>query len=241
MKEKKSVSLATQVEHKVMQLIKDNEIEPGDKLDNEFILAEKLEVSRNTVREAIRGLVSRNVLEIRHGAGTFVSEKRGIPEDPLGLAFAGEDLALDLLDVRLIIEPSMAALAAEKATQEQIDSIEAQCDKVEGLIRAGEDYSREDVIFHKIIAEATGNRVIKNLVPIIHSSVRQMIDLTRNRLKEGTIRYHREVVNAIKNRDSIGAKSSMTAHLSQNRIEAMGWAEKTSQNKEKKQQESEKI
>ena len=71
----------------IIDLIKSNRLEPGDRLQNEYELAKLLNVGRSTVREAIRILVSRNILEVRQGAGTFVSYKNGIPEDPLGLAF----------------------------------------------------------------------------------------------------------------------------------------------------------
>lgn len=82
-------------------------------------------MGRSTLREAIKRLVARNILTARQGAGTFVSEKNGVPEDPLGLTFmmeeGAENLALDLQDIRLMLEPETCAIVARGATPEQID------------------------------------------------------------------------------------------------------------------------
>lgn len=69
-------------EDEIVQLILDQDMQVGDKLPNEFDLAKQLGVGRSTLREAIRHLAARNVLEVRQGAGTFISGKRGVPEDP---------------------------------------------------------------------------------------------------------------------------------------------------------------
>ena len=69
----------------------DNEWKAGDKLPNEYKLADKLNAGRSTIREAIKALVSRNILEIRRGAGTFISQKGGIADDPLGLTFVKDE------------------------------------------------------------------------------------------------------------------------------------------------------
>ena len=94
----------------------------GAKLPGELKLAEMLEVSRNTVRQAIRILEEKGVLEVERGAGTFVSSKMGMSEDPLGLSMIMDKARLikDLLEVRLLIEPRIAALAAERRTQKEL-------------------------------------------------------------------------------------------------------------------------
>ena len=83
----------------IIQVILDRDMKAGDKLPNEYDLARELGVGRSTLREAIKRLVARNILTARQGAGTFVSEKNGVPEDPLGLTFmmeeGAENLALD--------------------------------------------------------------------------------------------------------------------------------------------------
>lgn len=224
MEEKKRVGklLTRTVEKKIIKIIKENSMQPGDKLKNEYELAELLEVSRGTVREAIKSLVSRNILEVRQGSGTFVSKKNGIPEDPLGLTFISDikedkKLGLDLLDIRLMLEPEIAALAATNGTTKQIRTMLMQCRIVEELIEKGEDYREADILFHKMIAQCSGNRVVENLIPIINSSVSLTIDLTEDIFRENTYREHRVIAEAIASKDSLGAKCAMIVHLNTNR------------------------
>ena len=106
---KKKKSLVETVSDEITKYIMDNELQVGDKIPNEFELAEKLNVGRSTVREAIKALVSRNVLEVKRGSGTFISSKAGVADDPLGLELIKDraKLAQDLLEVRFMIEPEI--------------------------------------------------------------------------------------------------------------------------------------
>ena len=224
MDEKKETGklLTRAVEKKIIKIIKENYMQPGDKLKNEYELAELLNVSRGTIREAIKSLISRNILEVRQGAGTFVSNKNGVPEDPLGLTFISDikedkKVALDLLDIRLMLEPEIAALAAVKGTTKQIKTMLEQCKIVEELIKKGEDYREADILFHKRIAQCSGNRVIENLIPIINSSVSLTINLTEDVFRQNTYKEHRAVAEAIASGDSLGAKCALIVHLNTNR------------------------
>lgn len=224
MDEKKETGklLTRAVEKKIIKIIKENYMQPGDKLKNEYELAELLNVSRGTIREAIKSLISRNILEVRQGAGTFVSNKNGVPEDPLGLTFISDikedkKVALDLLDIRLMLEPEIAALAAVKGTTKQIKTMLEPCKIVEELIKKGEDYREADILFHKRIAQCSGNRVIENLIPIINSSVSLTINLTEDVFRQNTYKEHRAVAEAIASGDSLGAKCAMIVHLNTNR------------------------
>lgn len=214
-KEEKQKSLAQTAAEDIIRMIKDNNMEPGQRLENEYVLAKKLKVGRGTIREAIRSLVSRNILEVRQGAGTFVSYKNGIPEDPLGFAFEGtsEKVALDMIDVRLMLEPEIAALAALHGTKQQVQKMLEQCEKVEKLILENKPYRQEDVLFHQRIAECTGNKVVEKLVPVITSSVQLNIGVTRDKYKMQTIIEHRNIAEAIAQRDVYKAKYSMITHL----------------------------
>lgn len=211
--------LTATVEERIIQIIKEGDLRPGDRLENEHDLARRLGVGRGTVREAIKGLVSRNVLTVRQGSGTFVSHRHGVPNDPLGLTLLKQDrqLALELLEVRLILEPEIAALAATRATDGDLRRIVSQCDRVEKLILAEEEYQQEDVEFHRRIAQASRNRVTSTLVPVIHSSSSLNIDLTHNELRENTVRYHRALAEALRRRDPLGARYAMVQHLAENR------------------------
>lgn len=212
-------SLAEQVEEKILNYIMENHIELGTKLPNEFELGEAFGVGRSTIREAIKSLVSKNVLEVRRGAGTYVINTQIIEKDPLGLSSIKDrhNLALDLITVRLILEPEIAALAAEHATDENIIELMKQCDVVENMIYQKMDHTQEDIRFHTCIAKCSRNSVIENLVPIIHSAVAVFANLTHLKLREETIRTHRAIAESIKKHDSIGAKCAMNMHLTYNR------------------------
>ena len=215
-------SLVDTTSEQIISYIRENNLQPGDKLPTEHSFVEKLNVSRSTLREAVKLLVSRNILEARQGAGTFLSAKRGIPTDPLGLTFMKDDyaLSLELLDVRLIFEPEIAALASMHATPAQLTAIEKACTEAEERIRQGLSYDDEDIQLHREIAAASGNRVIQNLVPIIHSSIHQSINAstaTADALREQALTDHRRIVDCIKEHDAPGARYAMIMHLALNR------------------------
>ena len=114
----KSQALTERVEERLFEYILDNHLKVGAKLPNEHELAAHFEVSRGTVREAVKRLESRGILRVRHGSGTYVASLLPMQSDALGLD-AVEDkiqLALDLTDVRMMMEPEIAALAAHNRT-----------------------------------------------------------------------------------------------------------------------------
>jgi len=125
-------TLAEQVAEQILNDIVEKGLEIGAKIPNEFELAEEIGVGRGTIREAVKILVSREILTIRRGAGTFVSERQGLLDDPLGLSLLKDktNLALDLLSVRLMLEPEIAALAAVNARPEQLKELEELKGKV---------------------------------------------------------------------------------------------------------------
>lgn len=217
--EERSIPLAEQAEKQLIELIAQNKWKVGDKIPNEFILAEQLKVSRSTIREAIKLLISRNVLEIRRGAGTFISDKHGIVDDPLGLSLINDrsNLALDLLAVRFMLEPEIAALAAKNATTEEIAALKLQCNKVEQKIKVGENHLPDDVKLHTMIAHCSQNQVVEKLVPVINSSVTVFGNVTYRKLKQETIATHQQIVDAIERHDQEGAKYAMYMHLTYNR------------------------
>ena len=196
------------------------DLSPGDKLPNEHQLAGLLGVGRSTVREAVKVLAAQKALDVRQGAGTFVLQPRPAgAEDILGIDSAAdkEKLLMDLLEVRLALEPRVAALAASRAGPEDIAAMRFHCDEVERLIREDRDYTRHDVDLHRKIAESSGNLVVVNLIPVIQNAVMLFIIATRRVLKEETIRTHRLIVDAIEAHDPLAASDAMTMHILYNR------------------------
>lgn len=214
-------SLAQQVANKIESLIKEQRYKTGDKLPNEFELATELTVGRGTIREAIKLLAARNVVVIQRGKGTFVSKTPGITEDPLGLSFISDKkrLSSDLMDVRVMIEPEIAKLAAENATSEEVEQMEKICDEIATLIHANENHETKDIELHSTIAKSSKNVVVPSLIPIIQTAISLFINLTNRSLKEETIETHRQIVEAIKNKDGEAAKKAMQRHLGYNKEE----------------------
>lgn len=212
-------TLPEQTADKITKYIIENNLQVDDKIPNEFELGEILGVGRSTIREAVRILVSRNVLVIRRGAGTYIADNTGVSDDPLGFAFTKDKhkLAGDLLQVRIILEPEIAAMAANMATEKDIEEIVRQCDKVEEMIKNGENHMLEDVKFHEAIARCTGNDVIEKLIPIIDTSVAVFANITARQLREETISTHRAIANAIARHNSTDAKHAMTMHMLYNK------------------------
>lgn len=209
----------------ITKLIVDGVFKPGDRLPNEYELAQRLGVGRSTVREAIKLLVSQNVLEIHRGNGTFVCEQTGVAADPLGLKFipGKKKLGLDLCEIRFMIEPKIAMLAAQNATPEEVDQMQALCDEIRDQIYAGENYGEKDRELHTLIATCTRNSVIPNLIPILNEAIPLFIDITRQQVKMETIQTHQAVVDAIRARDPQAAYDAMWQHLVDNKrsIEAI--------------------
>lgn len=217
--QKGNTTLVDTAMEEIIDLILEKDMKSGDRLPNEYELAKQLGVGRSTLREAIRRLVSRNILQVRQGSGTFVSDKRGVPEDPLGLTFMGNDpyLAVDLLDIRLMLEPEICSVVAQKATAAQLETLKEHCDEVGRLIEAEEDYSEADAQFHRYLAECSGNQVLRNLIPLLTSSVHVSIAATKDEHRQLTDVQHHRILDAILRRDAAGARYNMIVHLNTNR------------------------
>lgn len=228
--------LGNQIEEALLEYICQDDIEIGSKLPNEFDLAEKFSVGRSTIREAVKSLVTKGVLEVRRGSGTYVVSKQLLEDDPLGLSKLEDKykLALELVDVRLMLEPEIAARAAEYADDAQIERIRQLCDEVEERILSGKNHMAKDIEFHKAIANCSQNRVVEMLIPIINSAITTFVNLTYRKLKDETILTHRAITEAISDHDSTGARSAMVMHLTYNRqLLHRYWKEHQDREKEK--------
>lgn len=200
---------------KIIDLIESKELLPGEKLPSEQELMKELNVGRGTIREAIKSLVSRNIVEIRRGVGTFVAKNTGVVEDPLGFSFINnkKKLVKDSMDVRLLLEPSIARWAARNATDSEILEIIELSKRIEKAILNDEDYSDLDVEFHTKIANSSRNLVVESLIPILNMNIRSLIDVTHAVLREYTILSHKKIANAIKERDEEMAERLMKEHI----------------------------
>ncbi len=211
--------LVEQVEEDLYKFILDSDMSIGDKLPNEFELASKFDVGRSTIREVVKLLVSKGILEVRRGSGTYIISKAPLDIDPLGLSAVKDkmSLAMDLADLRILLEPGIAELAAINATKEDIEELYSICDIIEKKIREDENYIEDDIKFHTTVAKSSKNKVIEQLIPIIDTAVMMFVNVTHKKLTEETITTHRAVVDAVAEKDIIGARTAMMMHMTYNR------------------------
>lgn len=208
-------TLAEQVADGIMNLIQETPYKAGDKLPTEKELCESTGAGRNTVREALKILASRNVIEIRQGAGTFVSEKQGIPDDPLGFSMVNDHVKLtkDLLQVRIMLEPQIAALAAQCAKEHEIRELEEILEEMEAAMKKREDYSELDTKFHTKIAQCTHNIVMENLLPVIGKGVAVFAREVAQTEYDRTWISHRKIFCYIRDHKPFEAEMEMQYHL----------------------------
>lgn len=210
-----SSSLAEQSAHRIAEMILDEKrFQEGDKLPNEMELAELLSVSRVTLREAIRILSTRGLVEIRRGRGTYVTS--GGPDsaspDISGLSTV-ESNAREMMEIRLMVEPSIAYYAALRGTEEEFRQIDEYRVKVEEIIAAGKNRTSAEQDFHNALAAATHNQFAMQLVQVINKSIYLEVKYHDTKLAAHSIPDHREIVNFLKLRDPDGAKAAMRMHI----------------------------
>jgi DNA-binding FadR family transcriptional regulator len=203
---------------KICELIHKQELSVKEKIPNEFVLAELFHVGRGTVREAIKLLISRNILEIHRGRGTFVCEKPGVIDDPFGFNYVGDKIQLtaDLVAVRYILEPEIAAFAARYASDSAITKMKELADTILDLAKDDQDFYEADTALHTAIAESSRNMVMPNLIPIICYG----IDIYNHELVKykrlEAVTLHFDIIGAIEKHDPAAAKQAMQAHLQYN-------------------------
>jgi len=214
---RKRRSLAENIADDILAMITiDKKFARGDKLPNENELSVELQVSRTTLREAIRILVAHNVLEIRRGKGTYVKNNQELNEE-----FGLKELSTfqmdvkDLYEMRLIFEPQSAYYAAKRATDKELERILYYGRLEEELILKKEDRTEVEQAFHKSIAKATHNEFMNQLMPILYQAIDKGVLLsdTNEEIVQNTLNDHRMIMEFLSTRDAEGARTAMQLHI----------------------------
>ena len=206
------------VVRQIADLITGGRLKKGDQLPAERQLSESLKVSRATVREAIRSLESMRLIESRHGNGTYVlvsGEQAGVAPLAASLLTDKDDL-LDIFNIRKIIEPSIAQLAAAYASSKDIEELEQILKRQRVEAAAGKYTAETDTSFHLTLARIARNRVLSRL---LHALVDLLADLHAERLEEPlravrSLQGHESIAAAVRREDCAGARQAMLDHLS---------------------------
>ena len=221
--------LYEQVTEQLQDLIVSESLRPGDKLPGERELAERLGVSRTVIREAIRVLNVRGLVEVKPGCGTYIQELS--PKDalaPIELFLKMRqtpDSINNLYEVRRMIEVEIAGLAAERATKDDHVAMEAAIQGMLDHLDDPEQYTHHDLAFHEAVAAATHNDLFRVLLSPIANLWLEVVLISvqvPGASRDG-VRYHRQILAWIRERNPERARQAMRAHIhhSQSLVEAV--------------------
>lgn len=208
--------LSAVVARQIKDLIREQRLKPGDKLPNEMELSQLFGVSRPTIREAMKSLISQNIVSIHRGRGTFVSETPGIVADPLGFDFIhSADLQIALIEARLIIEPGAARLAARNAEPKDIETMHCLLQEMEESVQMHHVRITKELEFHRSIARATKNPVILRIIPVIMEAIQKTYREAPRTPEDHqqALEEHRRVLEAIRSHSPEEAYQAMRQHL----------------------------
>ena len=215
---KETPKLSETTAEKILSLILDQRAyPPGSKLPGEHRLAQSLGVSRTTIREAVSRLASQGILEVRRGLGTFVSEE--LPKERGDISKmqrpSVKRKARDLFEMRLIFEPVTAALACERASDEEIEEIARLAEEVKRCAESGGDWAKADQAFHFAIIRASHNEYMKRLYPIINEAVGEIMQRGEDHEEKKRLTFSDNmlIVEFLRKRDAKGAQEAMGIHM----------------------------
>lgn len=214
--------LYEQIVEQIERSINEGQLQSGEQLPPERELAQRFGVSRTAVREAMKALSEKGLIESQHGRGTFVTDRSSKPMrqsiDRIMTTNIGQaDWAEHLIAVRGILEPVIAAQAAAVATPRDIAAMREAFDAMERAGRDADAFIEADLDFHLALAEAAGNPVVLALIDSIVALLREH-RLRLFAVAGGPERgqyHHRRILEAVERHDELGARRAMKAHLKQ--------------------------
>lgn len=194
-------------------------LKPGEKIASEFGLADKYEVSRFTVREALKKLDSMGLLTIKHGIGSFVNEVK--PESYMKpllpvLVMSNIDIR-EICEARLPLEVQSISLCIDNVDAKKLDEMKLLLEKMEIALADNnfDKYDDLDIEFHLLIARASKNRVIYEMLSTLQDMLREQLrrESSSPHYKELSVKRHKLMVDAIENKEKELAKQLMTLHI----------------------------
>ncbi|MDR1831443.1 MAG: FadR family transcriptional regulator [Fusobacteriaceae bacterium] len=201
-------------------IFREKKYQLNEKLPNENELSALLGVSRASLREAIKILAVEGILTIKRGSGTFVTSSPKKKDDLFGLKYLEDKkkLITHWFEFRIILEPSSVKLAVLNGTKEEKKAILDSAKRLEHLIREQKTIIAEDQAFHRAVAAATHNDVIKLTIPSLLAAVKDTILTSTHiggskRSYENALIYHRLIADFIAAGDAEGAELAMRYHL----------------------------
>lgn len=215
--------LYVQIARQIADAVQQEQFKVGERLPPERTLAEELNVSRASVREALSALEILGIVESRSGNGTFV---RRLPTEwtYLGTIFeefvAREESPHEVIEARRILEPAVAQLAAERASAEQLAQIESALAQLTQAVVTGANRTAADCAFHLAIAQAAGNSVLVPQVQLLVAAMQSPLWSSLNQrtpkdrvLTQQFLADHQHIYQAIADRNPTAAAEAMRQHI----------------------------
>ncbi|HLC02575.1 MAG TPA: FadR/GntR family transcriptional regulator [Anaerolineales bacterium] len=215
-----SSRLYEQIVEQIEARVLSGELKLGDQLPPERELAEQFGVSRTAVREAIKALREKGLVEVRPGRGTFATDGASrAMRHSLGriLLFSQGKDAEDLVVVRELLEPEIASLAALRADEEQLEAMRKAVEAMDAAMDSPEQFIEADLDFHLALAEGTGNALIPFLIDPVVDLLREQRTRIFN-VRGGPARgqkHHKRILEAVARHDPEAARQAMRDHLKQ--------------------------
>lgn len=211
-------TIVDEIVERLMALIINEGLKPGDQLVPERELMARLEVGRSSLREAIKTLCALGILEIKRGTGTFVGYgDTSILTKPLSWGlFLNQSSIQQVIEARSVIEVALAGWAAQRATEEEIATIGRLLAQLEATQHEMASYIESDLAFHLAIARAAHNDMLANVLTMFQHVLRVWMETTYKEAKGSTdsMILHREIYAAIQARDEAAASAAMADHTS---------------------------
>lgn len=212
-------TLTGRAESQVEQLIVSGQLQPGDRLPSEKELGARLGVSKTVIREAIRSLAAKGLVEVRAGSGTYVLNLgKEIVSKPIGLLLRSHAIQpRHIHDVREALEVRIAALAAEQAKESDLDAMAKSIQKLQKARLTGSEYAAADLEFHNALALGSGN-ILFSMLSSSLNDVMNEVRLWAFR-KDGmaaarrAVMYHTRILDKVRAKDVEGAAEAMREHL----------------------------
>jgi GntR family transcriptional repressor for pyruvate dehydrogenase complex len=205
------------VAQQIQRLIADGALKPGDLLPPERELAERFAVSRSSVRDAIRTLELVGLVVPRQGEGTMVADvgPEAVVMPIASVLTRKRELIEELLDIRKMIEPALAARAAARASAEDLARLEDVVRRQREKTQRGEPAVEEDTEFHYQIALAARNGVVRRVIDVLMRLLRdtRARSLQTHGRPERSLAGHKRILDAIKRRDAAAAERAVRRHL----------------------------
>jgi len=209
--------LPDRIADRLVSLIAERKLRPGDRLPSERDLASMMQVSRPSLREALRALDMMKIVEIRHGAGTFVASLK--PErlvEHFEFVFSLDDSTFaQALAARAMLEPSLAAAAAQNATESELAAISACMERVAMSVHDPKLFLEADLEMHQLITAAVHNQIITRFMSTLGrlGLASRMRTVALKGVREQSLQDHKAIVEAMVHRDPQAAASIMQKHI----------------------------